>query len=343
MRASSSSTTITGEFTKRRMIMSRTPLRITFVGGGTDIPAYYRNYETGAVVSASINKYIYVAVNKKFDTKIRVSYSVTEIVDKVEEIKHPSVREALKLLDIDGGIEIVSISDIPSRGTGLGSSSTFLVGLLNALHAWKGEHASPLQLAEEAVKIEREILGEPGGKQDQYMAAYGGIQMMEFHPDERVSIKPVIMGEDARSELHENLLLMYTNRERSSASIHKVQAGNVSDKLENYHAMRQLAYEMFEVMGNGNIGSVGKLLHQNWENKRLLANGITDPMIDGWYNSALKCGATGGKMIGAGGGGFLLLYAPVDKRDSIVQNLPDLKMEPFDIEYDGSRIIFIGD
>lgn len=323
--------------------MSRTPLRITFVGGGTDIPAYYRNYRPGAVVSASINKYIYVAVNKKFDTKIRVSYSVTEIVDRVEEIKHPSIREALKLLDIDGGIEIVSISDIPSRGTGLGSSSTFLVGLLNALHAWKGEHASPLQLAEEAVKIEREILGEPGGKQDQYMAAYGGIQLMEFHPDERVTMKPVIMGEGARSKLQENLLLMYTNRERSSTSIHKVQAGHVSEKVENYNAMRQLAYDMLDAMGNGDVGSVGRLLHQNWENKRLLANGITDPKIDEWYTSALKYGATGGKMIGAGGGGFLLLYVPADKRENLVRNLPDLKMEPFNIEYEGSRIIFIGD
>ncbi len=253
------------------------------------------------------------------------------------------MREALKLLDIDGGIEIVSISDIPSKGTGLGSSSTFLVGLLNALHAWKGEHASPLQLAEEAVKIERVILGEPGGKQDQYMAAYGGIQFMEFHPDERVTIRPVIMGEEARTELQENLLLMYTNRERSSTAIHKVQAGKVSSKVENYHAMRQLAYEMFDRMGNGNIGTVGELLHQNWENKRLLASGITDPKIDEWYSSALKHGATGGKMIGAGGGGFLLLYAPSGKRDLILQNLPELKMEPFEIEYDGSRIIFIGD
>lgn len=322
--------------------MSRTPLRITFVGGGTDIPSYYRNHESGAVVSASINKYIYVAVNKKFDSKIRVSYSVTEIVDTVEEIKHPSVREALKLLDIDGGIEVVSISDIPSKGTGLGSSSTFLVGLLNALHAWKGEHASPQQLAEEAVKIEREILGEPGGKQDQYMAAYGGIQFMEFHPDERVTIQPVIMGEDARNQLQDNLMLLYTNRERSSADIHKVQASNVSNKLDNYHAMRQLAFEMFDNVSHGNIGSVGKLLHQNWENKRLLANGITDPMIDGWYNSALKNGAVGGKMIGAGGGGFLLLYAPSDTHTGIMKHIPDLKPEPFSIEYDGSRIIFVG-
>ena len=325
------------------MIMSRTPLRITFVGGGTDIPSYYREYGPGAVVSASINKYIYVAVNKKFDSKIRVSYSVTEMVDTVDEIRHPTVREALKLLGIDGGIEIVSISDIPSKGTGLGSSSTFLVGLLNALHAYKGEHASSLQLAEEAVKIEREILGEPGGKQDQYMAAYGGIQFMEFHQDERVSVKPVIMNEEMRAKLQSNLLLMYTGRERSSAEIHKVQASNVSSKVESYNLMKGMAYEMFDAMCNGATDEIGKLLHRNWEQKRLLADGITDRNIDSWYQAALSNGALGGKMIGAGGGGFLLLFASPDNHQKIVNALPELKQENFSIEYGGSRIIFVGD
>ena len=325
------------------MIMSRTPLRITFVGGGTDIPSYYREYGPGAVVSASIDKYIYVAVNKKFDSKIRVSYSVTEIVDSVDDIKHPTVREAMKLLDIDGGVEIVSISDIPSRGTGLGSSSTFLVGLLNALHAYKGEHASSLQLAEEAVKIEREILGEPGGKQDQYMAAYGGIQFMEFHQDERVSVKPVIMNEEMRANLQSNLLLLYTGRERSSTDIHRVQAASVANKLESYHLMKGMAFEMFDAMCNGSNDEIGKLLHRNWEQKRQLANGITDSNIDRWYETALSNGARGGKMIGAGGGGFLLLYAPHDKQQDTFDALPELKPEPFSIEYDGSRIIFVGD
>ncbi len=325
------------------MIMSRTPLRITFVGGGTDIPSYYRGYGPGAVVSASINKYIYVAVNKKFDSKIRVSYSVTEMVDSVDEIKHPTVREAMKLLDIDGGVEIVSISDIPSKGTGLGSSSTFLVGLLNALHAYKGEHASSLQLAEEAVKIEREILGEPGGKQDQYMAAYGGIQFMEFHQDERVSVKPVIMSEEIRSSLQSNLLLLYTGRERSSTDIHRVQASSVADKLESYHQMKGMAFEMFDAMSNGSSNEIGRLLHRNWEQKRQLANGITDSNIDRWYETAISKGAVGGKMIGAGGGGFLLLYASPERHQEIADALPELKPEPFGIEYDGSRIIFVGD
>lgn len=325
------------------MIMSRTPLRITFVGGGTDIPSYYREYGPGAVLSASINKYIYVAVNKKFDSKIRVSYSTTEIVDTVDEIKHPTVREALKLLEIDGGIEIVSISDIPSRGTGLGSSSTFLVGLLNALHAYKGEHASPLQLAEEAVKIEREILGEPGGKQDQYMAAYGGIQFMEFHQDERVSVKPVIMSEEVRAKLQSNLILLYTGRERSSTEIHKVQAKSVSDKLQSYHLMKGMAFELFDAMCKGDTDEIGRLLHKNWEQKRQLADGITDKSIDSWYQKALSNGAMGGKMIGAGGGGFLLLFANPENHEKILNGLPELKPETFNIEYGGSRIIFVGD
>ena len=173
------------------MIITKTPLRIGLVGGGTDIPEYYKNYG-GLLISAAINKYIYIIVNKKFDHKIRVSYSSTEIVDTVNEIKHPSVREAMKLLDIDGGIEILSVSDIPSTGTGLGSSSTFLVGLLNALHAYKSEFASREQLAEEAIKIERKILREPGGMQDQYMASFGGINMLKFNENDSVYVNPVL-------------------------------------------------------------------------------------------------------------------------------------------------------
>src|SRR3989304_64070 len=175
------------------MIISRTPLRISFAGGGTDIPEYYRNNGGGAVVNAAIDKYVHIVVNKKFDDQVRVSYSQTEIVPSAEDVRHPLVREALKLLDIRKGIEIVSISDIPSHGTGLGSSSTFTVGLLNALHAWTGEHAPAKQLAEEAVQIERDIVRDPGGKQDQYIAAYGGLRFVEFHPDERVSVTPIIM------------------------------------------------------------------------------------------------------------------------------------------------------
>ncbi|MDS0256430.1 kinase [Thermoplasmatales archaeon AK] len=325
------------------MIMSRTPLRITFVGGGTDIPAYYRSNGYGCVMSAAINKYIYVAVNKKFDSKIRVSYSVTEIVDKVDEIKHPTVRESLRLLDIDGGIEIVSISDIPSRGTGLGSSSTFLVGLLNALHAYLGEHASPEQLAREAVKIEREILQEAGGKQDQYIAAYGGIQLMEFFSDERVAVKPVIMTEPSRDALEKWLLLLYTGKERSSTEIHKEQSKKVQDNLSSYNQMREMAYESVKRLSESDLVGFGKLLHENWMAKRKLASGITDQLIDRYYQTALEYGAVGGKIIGAGGGGFLLLLAPPETHEEILHNLPELRREEFRFDYYGSRIIFVGD
>ena len=325
-----------------RMIMTKTPLRITFVGGGTDIPSFYREHGPGAVVSAAINKYIYIIVNKKFDKKIRVSYSTTEIVDAVDEIKHPTVREALRLLNIDGGIEIVSISDIPSEGTGLGSSSSFLVGLLNALHAWKGELVSPKQLAEEAVKIEREILKEPGGKQDQYIAAYGGIQYMEFNKDESVIVKPVIMPEEKRRALRENLILFYTGKHRKSTDIHKNQMKEAENKVESYSKMKELALTMYDSLAKGKIEETGKLLHENWLLKKQLANGISDDSIDMMYKSAMDLGATGGKLIGAGGGGFLLFYAEKGRHKSITEVLK-LKLEPFDFEALGSRIVHIGE
>lgn len=279
-----------------RMIMTKTPLRITFVGGGTDIQSFYKKHGPGAVVSAAINKYIYIIVNKKFDGKIRVSYSTTEIVDRVDELKHPTVREALKLLNIDGGIEIVSISDIPSEGTGLGSSSSFLVGLLNALHAWKGELVSQRQLAEEAVKIEREILKEPGGKQDQYIAAYGGIQYIEFNKDESVIVKPIVMEEEKKRLLRENLILMYTGKHRKSTEIHKNQMKETDNKVELYGKMRDLAEKMYESLSKGKIEETGRLLHENWLLKKQLTAGISDNEIDVLYDKAISAGAEGGKL-----------------------------------------------
>jgi D-glycero-alpha-D-manno-heptose-7-phosphate kinase len=325
-----------------RMIMTKTPLRITFVGGGTDLPSFYKAHGPGAVVSAAINKYIYIIVNKKFDDKIRVSYSVTEIVDKVEQIKHPTIREALRLLKIDGGIEIVSISDIPSEGTGLGSSSSFLVGLLNALHAWRGELASPKQLAEEAVKIEREILKEPGGKQDQYIAAYGGIQFMEFNSDESVVVKPVLLQEEKRVALRDSLILMYTGKDRKSTDIHRNQMKETHNKAELYKKMKDLAGQLYNSLSKGRIEETGKMLHENWLLKKQLASGISDQNIDVMYNSAISAGAEGGKLIGAGGGGFMLFYAKKDKHKKINEALR-LRLEPFDFESLGSRIIHVGE
>ncbi|WP_393972045.1 kinase [Oxyplasma meridianum] len=327
---------------KQRMIMSRTPLRITFAGGGTDLPEYYRTHGPGAVVSAAIDKYIYVLVNKKFDHKIRVSYSHTEIVDHVDQIRHPTVREALKLLNIDGGIEIVSISDIPSQGTGLGSSSTFLVGLLNALHAYRGELASAGQLAKEAVMIERQILEEPGGKQDQYAAAYGGLNMIVFNRDESVEVKPLISDEDTRMNLNSHLLLLYTGKERSSATIHNRQKATVEEKIKSYDSMKNLAYELYRKLSTKDYNSTGQIMHANWALKKGLASGITWDFIDQCYDEALKMGATGGKLIGAGGGGFLLFFAKPELHERIAKAL-ELRKVDFNIQYQGSGIIYVGD
>jgi len=210
-----------------RIVTTKTPLRITFTGGGTDLPQYYRNYGTGAVVSAAIDRYIYISVSRNFrKDEIRISYSKTENgLKNVNEIQHPTVREAMKLLDISTGIQIVSITEVPSGGTGLGSSSSFLVGLLNVLHTWIGETVSPRQLAEEAVKIERNILGEPGGKQDQYIAAFVGVQYMEFERNENVTLKRISIKGLKLSELNDQLMMFYTGVERKSVDIHKDMIG----------------------------------------------------------------------------------------------------------------------
>lgn len=327
---------------KQRMIISKTPLRITFVGGGTDLPEYYLQNGQGAVLSATIDKFIYVVVNKKFDNKIRISYSKTEIVENVGKIEHPTVREALKLLDIDGGIEIVSISDIPSQGTGLGSSSTFLVGLLNALHAYKGELASPKQLAEEAVLIERGILKEAGGKQDQYAAAYGGLNMFIFKSDETVDVRPIISNEDTRHGLNSNLLLLYTGIERSSTNIHKAQKASVKDKLSSYNRMKDLTFDMYKKLSENDYESTGTIMDENWILKKGLTSGISWDFIDECYERAMKIGAKGGKLIGAGGGGFLLFYADHSLHREITETL-NLRRVDFNIIYQGSSIVFVGD
>ena len=326
-----------------KIVTSKTPLRITFAGGGTDIPSYYRKYGPGAVVSATINKYIYVTVAKNFyRDEIRVSYSKTEnAIKNVEDIQHPTVRESLKLLDIRSGIQIISITEIPSRGTGLGSSSSFLVGLLNALHAWRGEAVSPKQLAEEAVKIEREILKEPGGKQDQYMAAFGGINLMEFFPDESVSLRQTLLKLEERRNLNDHLLMLYTGRERDSTKIHLEQMSSVDDHIDNYNRMKELAYRTYDILSNSRWEDLGYLLDENWSLKKELSNGISDDEIDKWYEKAKRAGAIGGKLMGAGGGGFLLFFVPPEKRMLVKKAIPELQEEPFKFEPFGSRILYM--
>lgn len=326
----------------KKMIMSRTPLRITFTGGGTDIPDYFMNYGPGAVINASINKYIYITVNEKFDNKIRVSYSRTEIVDQVSEINHPVVREALKFLDIKGKIEIVSISDIPSNGTGMGSSSTFTVGLLNALHAFLGEHTSPANLAQEAIKIERDLLKEPGGWQDQYAAAFGGFNLLEFNRGKEVNVEPIIMPDKFAGHLQESLLLLYTNKERMSGTIHADQKSRISSLHENYEIMSEITYKLKDQLNKGNLAEVGRFLNENWIEKRKLSDKISSEYIDTLYDKAFRSGAMGGKLMGSGGGGFLLFLAD-PKCHGIISKELGLIPTPFKIVHHGSRIVFVGD
>jgi len=325
------------------MIISRTPLRISFGGGGTDLKAYYGK-DFGAVTSTAINKYVYITVNKKFDDKIRVSYSRTEIVAGVEAIQHDLVREAMKLSGVTQGVEITSIADIPSRGTGLGSSSAFTVGLLNALYAFKGEHKPAKALAEEACQIEIDILKEPIGKQDQYITAFGGIQHIQFHPDGNVFVDPVICKKEVKDKLERNLLLFYTGITRRADSVLRKQEENLNkkDKFDSLKKMKQLASEIRDRLIDGsNHQLIGKYLHQGWLEKKKLASNISSKMIDEYYQKAIESGAVGGKLLGAGGGGFLLFYCEEQNKGAVRKALQDLKEAPFKFEPQGSKIIYV--
>jgi D-glycero-alpha-D-manno-heptose-7-phosphate kinase len=324
------------------MIISRTPLRISFVGGGSDLPSFY-TLDRGAVVSTAIDKYIYITVNRKFDRRIRASYSVTEIVDHVDELKHELIREALKLLDIDGGIEITSISDIPD-GTGLGSSSTYTVGLLKALHAYKGEHVSAERLACEACRIEIERCAKPIGKQDQYIAAYGGFQYIRFNPDGGVFVEPIICAPRIKKELQERLLLLYMGTTRSADHILREQNANTargSQSRASLQRMAHLAGDLREALSSNCLEHFGEALHAGWLEKKTLASAISNAQIDAWYDLARQHGALGGKVLGAGGGGFLLFYAQPECHEAIKRALPALRHVPFRFEPQGSRIIYV--
>jgi len=317
----------------KRMIISRTPLRISFVGGGTDLPAFYR-HDKGAVVSATIDKYIYITVNKRFDNSIRASYSVTEIVTEVDQLKHELIREAVKMAGLGGGLEITSIGDVPA-GTGLGSSSSYTVGLLNALYAYQGVLLPPDMLAKKACQIEIDICGKPIGKQDQYAAAFGGLNYIEFYKD-RVTVCPV-----PNMKMVGNCLLFYLGGVRSADEILEDQRGRLVEKEAAYRKMAVLAAQMDVFLRNG-VDKTGMFLHQNWELKKTLSPLISNPRIDEYYERARKAGAEGGKVSGAGGGGFLLLYAPKNRHSAIKETLSDLKHIPFRFESRGSTIIYNG-
>jgi len=315
---------------------------MSFVGGGSDLPVFYRKFG-GAVVSTAIDQFVYITLNKKFDEKIRVSYSKTEEARSVDRIKHPLVREAMKLLAIDGGIEITSIADIPARGSGLGSSSTFTVGLLHALHAYAGRHASAEQLAREACEIEIDRCGEPIGKQDQYAAAFGGLNFIQFNSDDSVSVEKIICKPETIEQLQAQTLVFYTGITRSASVVLRHQQLAVStekQKQQITQMMVEYAQRLRLELQNNRIANVGKLIHEGWLQKRDVAKGITNDLIDGWYEKAREAGAEGGKLLGAGMGGFLMFIAPPDRHDAIAQALKLRRMD-FRFEPQGSRIIFV--
>lgn len=324
------------------MVISRTPLRISFVGGGSDLHSFASRYG-GAVLSTTIDKYIYVVVNERFEDDIRVSYSRTEIVDSVAKLKHDLVREALRLAGLPRRVEIVTIADVPSRGTGLGSSSAVTIGVLNALYAYQGILKAPGELAAEAAHIEIEILGRPIGKQDQYASAFGGLQLLRFGPGDAVDCQPLILTDEARLRLERSLLLFYTGRQRSAAKVLDEIDASMSTRAtkRNLERLRDLAYELYDEISRGNVDAVGEHLHKGWEQKRRLP-GVTNSKVDRWYQDARTAGATGGKLLGAGGGGFMLFYAPRDRHEAIRRALAHLREVPIRFESTGSRITHIG-
>jgi D-glycero-alpha-D-manno-heptose-7-phosphate kinase len=323
------------------MIISRTPLRMSFVGGGSDLPNFYRRHG-GAVLSTAIDKYIYVSVNRHFNGGIRVAYSKTEEVEQLDHVEHPLVRTTMELLGIQGGVEITTTADIPSRGTGLGSSSTFTVGLIQVLSAYLGRHVSAAELGRLSCEIEIDRCREPIGKQDQYAAAYGGLNLIEFNPDDSVNVMPVILPKEARKALQERTLIFYTGITRSASGILAEQSATVADDAKKQAMLKRmvaLTYQLRDELQRGQIDSMGGILDENWSLKKGLAAGISNGAIDDWYLTAKSAGALGGKLLGAGAGGFLMFYAPVERHEAIARAL-NLHRVHMSFEPLGSRILF---
>lgn len=321
------------------MIITQTPLRISFLGGGTDFRGFYER-EEGCVLSSAIDKYIFVIVKERFDDRIRVGYTRTEMVENLDLVQHDLVREALRKTGIARKFEISTMGDIPSAGTGLGSSSTVTVGALNAMHMYLGEVREASALASEACEIEIGVLGRPIGKQDQYIVAYGGLRFIRFQPDGAVTVEDVKLPGEGRRRLGENLMLFYTGITRSASAVLEEQVNNINDRFQVLRKMKQLAVEARECLEQGAYNEFGELLHRGWEYKKQLASGISNERIDAMYRAARQAGAIGGKISGAGGGGFLLLYCPVECQGDVRKALGSLQELPITLERDGSKVIF---
>jgi D-glycero-alpha-D-manno-heptose-7-phosphate kinase len=325
------------------MIVSRAPVRFSLGGGGTDLPSYSAVHG-GFLVAAAIDKYIYVNANRRFYDSIRLAYSKTEIVDSVGDIEHRLFRESLKLMNVGKGIELVSVADLPAN-SGLGSSSTFTVALLNALHAYKQEFVSSEQLAREACQIEIDICKEPIGKQDQYIAAYGGITAMTFSPDGTVEVERLPIRPEILDELETNILVFYSGVERAAAAVLSDQGNaiksNRDNAIERMHRLKALGYETRRILLQGKIDDYGELLHEHWTNKRKLTANMTDDTIDEHYEAARSAGAIGGKLMGAGGGGFFMFYTRPSERRKVYAAMIQRGLRPLRFHYDtdGARIV----
>jgi D-glycero-alpha-D-manno-heptose-7-phosphate kinase len=321
------------------VIIVQTPLRISFFGGGTDFPSFFME-EGGCVLSSAIDKYIFVSVKERFDDKLRVGYTQTEMVDCIDEIQHELIRESLRMTGIRSSLEVTTMGDIPSEGSGLGSSSTVTVGALHAMYTYQGEMVSAETLAREACRIEMDILKKPIGIQDQYIAAYGNLRYFEFLPDGQVKVEKVKLEQESRRAFNDRFLLFFTGVSRRADNILKEQKENIRDRIVILREIKQMVHEARRVLDDGDFDTFGRLLHESWKLKKSLAGSITNGAIDDLYELARRNGAIGGKITGAGGGGFLLLYVPYEKQLSVRNALCGLRELPFRLESDGSKVIF---
>jgi len=324
------------------VIITRTPLRISFAGGATDLPSFYRTYGGGAVTSAAIDRYVHVLVNPKFDRSIRVAYSRTENVERLADIQHPLFREAMRATGLHEAIEVHTIADIPGEGTGLGSSSTLTVGLLNAFYAYQGILKDPAELAREACEIEIDRLGGAQGKQDDYIAAFGGVQHFEFHADDSVRASPIPLSTHDREALSEHLSLFYTGTTRKAQDLLQRQSERTSVNRPALERMRELARDARDALLHTDFERLGRILDEGWGLKRGLSSGISSDAIDARYAAAKAAGAWGGKITGAGGGGFFLLVHPPGRSHEIARALAPMERLPVRITPEGSRILFVG-
>ncbi len=325
------------------MIVSRAPVRFSLGGGGTDLPTYSREHG-GFLVAAAIDKYVSLCVARRFYENIRLAYSKLEIVDRVDQIEHRIFREALRFVGLDRALELHSLADVPSN-SGLGSSSSFTVALLNGLHAFNHNYVGTQQLAEEACHIEIDILKEPIGKQDQYAAAFGGITAFTFDKDGTVHAERLPVREEIIDQLEASLLIFYSGVERSASAVLSEQAktvkANKDDAVARMHRIKQMGYDTKKLLLEGDIDKYGELLHEHWMNKRKLASNMTDSVIDEHYEAALKAGAIGGKLMGAGGGGFFMFYVRPPERRKVYETLVARGLRPmrFRFDFDGARIV----